>query len=98
MQAQLPGLEDVPIRFDLSHGDKGKVPITFRYGTVSIETAPAEVDVYMDGHKVGVAPLKFNLRPGPIRLNFRKPGYESADYSGSLPAGKILNVRITMHN
>lgn len=66
-------------------------------GNVQVVTKPDGASVYLDGKKVGVAPIEIKaIKPGQHLLEARKPGYESKEERVKVSAGSAEIVKLTL--
>jgi len=59
---------------------------------VTFSANPKGATVLLDAEPVGTAPITLDIRPGPHRVEFRKPGHASASVEFELPEDRALDV------
>jgi tetratricopeptide (TPR) repeat protein len=59
---------------------------------VTFSANPKGATVLLDAEPVGTAPITLDIRPGPHRVEFRKPGHAPASVEFELPEDRALDV------
>ena len=67
-----------------------------RVGSVEIHTVPREAEVFINGKRRGVSPVKLNLPPGKFRMAVQKGGYEPFQGSFTIEQGKSVRKTIVL--
>lgn len=65
------------VRLQSAASETITVDLSARTGTVTVNVAPADATVYVDGRSQGSGSATLRLSSAPHRLEVRKPGYES---------------------
>ena len=67
-----------------------------RLGTLMVVTTPPEADVFVDGKKVGVSPVKAEVFQGSREVRVSLPGFVSVTESVSVSEGKLERLRLEL--
>ena len=65
-------------------------------GRLSVKTEPPGADLYLDGHKIGAAPLVRTVWAGPHELRAQKPPYTAATETVTVPESQTHEVALTL--
>ncbi len=104
--SQVPGVEQVKDSLEVVE-DQPKLPRAVpararrsrtqsRQGTVEILTVPRGSDVFINGKRRGVSPVKLNLPPGKFRIAVQKGGYEPYHGSFTIEPGSRVKKTIVL--
>ncbi len=67
-----------------------------RQGSVEIRTVPRGAEVFINGKRRGVAPVKLSLPPGKFRMTVQKGGHEPYQGSFTIEQGKSVRKTIVL--
>ena len=66
---------------------------------ISLHTTPPGATVWLNGRPIGVTPLQGVRIPiAPYFIEFKKPGYATARYSGISPQNLVINASLRANN
>ncbi len=67
-----------------------------RQGSVEIHTVPRGAEVFINGKRRGVSPVKLSLPPGKFRMTVQKGGHEPYQGSFTIEQGKSVRRTIVL--
>lgn len=71
------GASSRQVRLDAAASEAITVDMTARTGSISVNVAPADATIYVDGQARGVGSRTLKLSAAPHRIEVRRDGYES---------------------
>jgi hypothetical protein len=91
--------DEKQINFEIGEKYDFTMIVKPKYGSLTIETSPIEVNISLNGENQGNTPLKLNkLLEGDYMLNLNKPGYAPVNKIITINENKITKINENLKN